>query len=107
MDNKDSGRPDLAIFAGAAVGIGSIVYLIGSSFARPHGASPFIDVIVLLAAIAVGLAVMIFTAQLLFPNGERDIDESKIVSARLKMGAAIFMSMLASSAVGFVYFFLL
>lgn len=94
-------------YAGAAVGVGSIVYLACSSFARPHGASPFVDVIVFLVAIAVGLGVMIFTAQLLFPNGERDIDDPKIISARLKMGAAIFMSMLASGAVGFVYFFLL
>lgn len=106
MSNKKSDSPDVFTYAGAIAGILLVIYLISTSFDRPHGPSPIIDGVVLLMAIAVGFVVMFFAASRLFPNGEKDVNKSNMTRARIKMGAVMLLSMLASGAIAFIYYFI-
>ena len=106
MSDKEPDSPDFLTYAAGTGGIASVIYLISSSFSRPHGPSPIIDALVYIAAMAFGLTVLFIAIGRLFPDGDKSLNKLTMTKARLKLGAALLLSMFASGSLSLVYFFI-
>lgn len=106
MKSSNNDSPTFITYVGAAISTALLIYLFLSSFANSHGPSWLLESLVLIAALSAGLAALVLTSRILFPNDEKDANDADRNKIRIKMGVIIVVSMLASGSVAFVYFFL-